>query len=80
MLDEASRRAFDIAFENIRAFHVAQQSEPLSVETMPGVVCRRVTRPISAPPCRVAAPLAVPPAVPHTADRIQSLSFFLERS
>ena len=49
ILDEASRRAFDIAFDNIRAFHVAQQSEPLSVETMPGVVCRRLTRPISAP-------------------------------
>ncbi len=46
-LDAGSRAAFDTAFENIRAFHAAQQSPPLSVETMPGVTCRRVTRPIS---------------------------------
>ncbi|PNW86211.1 hypothetical protein CHLRE_02g077350v5 [Chlamydomonas reinhardtii] len=40
--------AFDVAYNNIRAFHTAQQSAPMEVETMPGVKCRRVTRPINA--------------------------------
>lgn len=41
--------AFDIAFSNIRTFHQAQQqTQPLEVETMPGVKCKRVTRPIGA--------------------------------
>ncbi|EIE26673.1 histidinol dehydrogenase [Coccomyxa subellipsoidea C-169] len=43
-----SKEAFDIAYENIKAFHEAQRSAPLEVETMPGVRCRRVTRPIGA--------------------------------
>lgn len=38
--------AFQTAFDNIHAFHEAQLKNPLSVETMPGVTCRRVTRPI----------------------------------
>jgi len=37
-------------FHVFRAFHAAQQSPPLEVETMPGVRCRRVTRPIGAHP------------------------------
>ncbi|GBF95053.1 hypothetical protein Rsub_07554 [Raphidocelis subcapitata] len=40
--------AFDVAYANIRAFHEAQRAADSSVETMPGVVCRRVTRPIGA--------------------------------
>ncbi|KAJ9519306.1 hypothetical protein QJQ45_023107 [Haematococcus lacustris] len=40
--------AFDTAYHNIKAFHEAQRSSPLEVETMPGVVCRRVARPIGA--------------------------------
>ncbi|DBB07986.1 TPA: hypothetical protein ACH3X3_009363 [Trebouxia sp. C0006] len=40
--------AFQTAFDNIHAFHEAQQKSPLSVETMPGVNCRRLTRPIGA--------------------------------
>jgi hypothetical protein len=47
-LDAETQQAFDIAYENIKAFHQAQQSEPLEVETMPGVRCRRLTRPINA--------------------------------
>jgi histidinol dehydrogenase len=39
--------AFDVAFSNIKTFHEAQHSAPLDVETMPGVRCRRVTRPIN---------------------------------
>lgn len=39
--------AIDISFENIRRFHEAQRDEkPLKVETMPGVVCSRFSRPI----------------------------------
>lgn len=42
-------RAIDVSFENIRKFHAAQKEEkPLQVETMPGVVCGRFTRPIEA--------------------------------
>lgn len=39
--------AIDISFENIRRFHTAQREEhALKVETMPGVVCSRFSRPI----------------------------------
>ncbi|KAI1383858.1 histidine biosynthesis trifunctional-protein [Hypoxylon trugodes] len=39
-------KAIDVSFENIRKFHAAQREEPLKVETMPGVVCSRFSRPI----------------------------------
>ena len=42
------KAAFDAAYDNIAAFHTAQRQADLSVETMPGVHCRRVTRPIGA--------------------------------
>ncbi|KAM0305263.1 hypothetical protein HYE67_008821 [Fusarium culmorum] len=39
--------AIDISFENIKKFHSAQQEEKsLQVETMPGIVCSRFSRPI----------------------------------
>ncbi|RDL42407.1 Histidine biosynthesis trifunctional protein [Venustampulla echinocandica] len=39
--------AIDVSFENIRKFHAAQKEEKsLQVETMPGVVCTRFSRPI----------------------------------
>lgn len=39
--------AIDISFENIRRFHTAQKEEHvLQVQTMPGVVCSRFSRPI----------------------------------
>ncbi|KAM0344370.1 hypothetical protein ACHAPU_007554 [Fusarium lateritium] len=39
--------AIDISYENIRRFHSAQQEEKsLQVETMPGIVCSRFSRPI----------------------------------
>jgi hypothetical protein len=44
------KAAFDVAFANISKFHEAQRkTAPLDVETMPGVRCRRITRPIGAP-------------------------------
>jgi histidinol dehydrogenase len=47
-LDPEVAAAFDTARSNIEAFHAAQAPADLAVETMPGVVCRRVTRPINA--------------------------------
>ena len=39
--------AVDVSYENIRRFHAAQKEEkPLRVETMPGVICSRFSRPI----------------------------------
>lgn len=46
VLPEESTKAFDTAFNNIHAFHTAQLTGPMSVETMPGVTCRRISRPI----------------------------------
>ena len=47
-LPEEVTKAFDVAYANIRTFHEAQRGADVSVETMPGVSCRRVTRPINA--------------------------------
>ncbi len=40
--------AIERAIANVEAFHAAQRPAPLSVETMPGVRCERVLRPIPA--------------------------------
>jgi len=45
-LAEKTKNAIDLAFANIEKFHREQQLKPLRVETMPGVVCSRVTRAI----------------------------------
>lgn len=46
-LPEETIRAIDTSYENIRKFHAAQKEEKaLQVETMPGVVCSRFSRPI----------------------------------
>jgi phosphoribosyl-ATP pyrophosphohydrolase / phosphoribosyl-AMP cyclohydrolase / histidinol dehydrogenase len=46
-LPKETIEAIDVSFENIRKFHAAQKEEkPLRVETMPGVVCSRFSRPI----------------------------------
>jgi len=46
-LDTNVRGAIDKAYENIARFHKAQMTEPLVVETMPGVVCKRFAKAIS---------------------------------
>lgn len=39
--------AIDVSFDNIRRFHAAQKDQKsLQVETMPGIVCSRFSRPI----------------------------------
>ncbi|KAG5939426.1 imidazoleglycerol-phosphate dehydratase [Claviceps sorghi] len=46
-LDAETIKAIDTSFENIKKFHAAQKEDkPLQVETMPGVVCGRFSRPI----------------------------------
>jgi histidinol dehydrogenase len=47
-LDESQRAALRTAIDNVLAFHLAQVPASVEVETMPGVVCRRVYRPIRA--------------------------------
>lgn len=46
-LDPETIKAIDTSYENIEKFHAAQKEDKvLSVETMPGVVCGRFSRPI----------------------------------
>ena len=62
--------ALERAVANVSRFHEAQRSAPLAVDTMPGVRCERITRPIdrvglyvpagSAPLPSTAIMLAVP--------------------
>ncbi len=40
--------ALGVAIDNVQRFHAAQMPQPLRLETMPGVLCERVVRPISA--------------------------------
>ena len=47
LLSDELRSAIRTAYNNIHRFHLAQQPRETVVETMPGVVCRRVPRPIS---------------------------------
>lgn len=47
-LEQRVKEAFDVAYKNIKTFHEAQFSTEVEVETMPGVRCRRVVRPINA--------------------------------
>ena len=45
-LSQEVKEAIDTAFQNIHAFHKAQYPKTLEVETMPGVYCSQVVRPI----------------------------------
>lgn len=45
-LTTADKSALRTAYQNLRRFHSAQRSIPIRVETMPGIVCEKVTRPI----------------------------------
>jgi len=38
--------AIDLAIANVKAFHLAQVPVAISVETMPGVLCERISQPI----------------------------------
>lgn len=54
--------ALERAVENVRVFHAAQLPGPLSLETMPGVLCERLIRPIPAVGLYVPAGLAPLPS------------------
>ena len=45
-LPGVERAALERAIANVRAFHAAQLPAPLAVETMPGVRCERIVRPL----------------------------------
>jgi histidinol dehydrogenase len=46
LLDGAVRKALDAAIATVTAFHAAQRTPPLVIETAPGVVCERIELPI----------------------------------
>ena len=46
-LSRADRAALRTAYRNIRTFHAAQRTAGLRVETQPGIVCEKTTRPIN---------------------------------
>ncbi|GFZ14344.1 histidinol dehydrogenase [Actinidia rufa] len=46
-LDAAVKEAFDVAYDNIYAFHAAQKPVERSIENMKGVKCKRVARSIA---------------------------------
>lgn len=45
-LQPADQAALRTAYRNLRKFHLAQRTAAIRVETTPGVVCEKVTRPI----------------------------------
>jgi histidinol dehydrogenase len=47
-LTERQLDAIDLAIRNVRAFHEAQRPSSIRVETMPGVVCERVSHALDA--------------------------------
>ncbi|MEX1267179.1 MAG: histidinol dehydrogenase, partial [Woeseia sp.] len=47
-LSTSAISAIEVAIRNVRRFHEAQAVPDIRVETMPGVVCERVSRPIDA--------------------------------
>ncbi len=79
-LDDSDIRAIDLAIGNVRRFHEAQRSDAIRVETMPGVVCERISHPIdavglyvpagTAPLPSAAIMLAVPAAIAGCPTRV----------
>jgi histidinol dehydrogenase len=45
-LSEKEKLAIDVAIRNVQRFHKEQMTADLRVETMPGITCSRITRPI----------------------------------
>ena len=76
----AAVEAIDLAIANVRRFHERQAPQAITVETMPGVLCERVSHPIdavglyvpagTAPLPSTAIMLAVPAAVAGCPTRI----------
>ena len=47
-INAEARAAMATAIRNVETFHTAQLTDPIRVETAPGVVCERINRPVSA--------------------------------
>lgn len=47
-LTQQQLAALDLAIANVREFHLAQTDSDICIETMPGVLCERVSHPIDA--------------------------------
>jgi len=72
-LDQSAIDAINLAIANVTKFHKQQVPKPIRVETMPGVVCERISQPLdavglyvpagSAPLPSAAIMLAVPAAI-----------------
>ena len=66
-------RAIELSIDNVRRFHEVQRPDAYRVETMPGILCERISRPVdcvglyvpagSAPLPSTAVMLAVPAAI-----------------
>ena len=79
-LDKATQRAMQTAFSNIEKFHAAQKPEIISVETMPGITCRREPRALqscglytpggTAPLISTVLMLAIPAKIANVSQRI----------
>jgi len=79
-LDVSQTDAIDLAISNVRKFHEAQVPRKISVETMPGVRCERLSHPLdavglyvpagTAPLPSAAIMLAVPAAIANCPSRI----------
>jgi histidinol dehydrogenase len=79
-LPESARTAIGVAIDNVRRFHAAQLQPAVRVETSPGVICERVSRPLeavglyvpagSAPLPSTAIMLAVPAALAENPVRV----------
>ncbi|KAL8108803.1 hypothetical protein AgCh_025046 [Apium graveolens] len=76
-LDPVVREAFDVAYDNIYAFHAAQKPVEKVVENMEGVKCKRVARSISSvglyvpggtAPAQIAGCKTIVLATPPTSD------------
>ncbi|MCL9782348.1 histidinol dehydrogenase [Vibrio sp. S4M6] len=46
-LSDEMKSALNVAYDNIAKFHKAQKSQPIRVETQPGVVCEQITRAVN---------------------------------
>ena len=46
LVEDELKQAIDLAKRNIEAFHSAQKTDPITVETVPGVLCWQEKRPI----------------------------------
>lgn len=79
-LPDGAIDAIDVAIQNVRRFHEAQLPATVSVETMPGIYCERITQPLdsvglyvpagTAPLPSAAIMLAVPSAIAGCPERI----------